>query len=229
MINHKYKCIFVHIPKTAGSSIRRILPESEEPKFIGGHATATNMYGFFRNNFPEKQKSIIVLGEKKWDEYFKFAFVRNPWDRFVSAYNFLKGGGNKNEESLTIKHDLMDKHSGFKEFVCNEVLEDSDVLNGECPLPSGKYRVYHFKSQFEIICNSKKDRLLINNIYNFEQLQHGVDDIFKKTGIPQKPLLHLKKSIKTKPYTEYYDDETRKIIAFKYKKDIEHFNYKFGD
>ena len=231
MINHEYKYIFVHIPKTAGSSIRHILPESDEWKFPGGHAPARTYYGFFLRNFPVNKVAKVPLGLGKWNEYTKFAFIRNPWARFVSAYNFLKNGGKGNRESIVIKNEVIDKHPSIKHFICNEVVTDSDVLNGDEDLIDGDicYRLYHFKSQYQMLNHVETNQLLIDNIYRFEELQQGIASMLKKIGLPVKALPHLKKSTDVKPYTDYYDDETREIIAIKYKKDIELFGYKFDE
>src|SRR5215470_13559254 len=71
MINHQYRCIFVHIPKTAGKSINR----------------------FFRMEW-QKHKDLSCyfreLQPELFSHYFKFAIVRNPWDRILSDYNFQK-------------------------------------------------------------------------------------------------------------------------------------------
>src|SRR5690242_14850320 len=70
---NRLRCIFVHVPKTAGTSIARAL--------LGSHTGHVPYFEYERAN------------PRKFRSYFKFAFVRNPWDRLVSAYFFLQNGG----------------------------------------------------------------------------------------------------------------------------------------
>jgi len=90
MISHKDKCIFIHIPKTAGESIETILMgrpnwEADDPKLKELSAT----------------DSINISDDKHWplykwvdspyyEDYFKFSFVRNPWAASVSFYHYRK-------------------------------------------------------------------------------------------------------------------------------------------
>ena len=67
MINHEHKCIFIHINKCGGCSVDQFFTGSFQ-----GHLKALEYKKSYPNDF---------------NNYFKFTFVRNPWDRVVSAYH----------------------------------------------------------------------------------------------------------------------------------------------
>ncbi|MGO3346242.1 MAG: sulfotransferase family 2 domain-containing protein [Marinomonas sp.] len=95
---NKNKCIFIHIPKTAGSSLLQALGK----KRSGGRDHVSWLV---------YQKSNAY----KFDSYFKFAFVRDPLDRAYSAYNYLLKGGNQSHD-LSIAN-MLKKYSNFEDFI----------------------------------------------------------------------------------------------------------------
>ncbi|WP_223669262.1 sulfotransferase family 2 domain-containing protein [Kangiella shandongensis] len=72
----RHKCIFIHIPKVAGTSILRALGHNGSRD----HAT---------------YREYKVANSSKFEKYFKFTFVRNPVTRFESAFRYYKSGGNQ--------------------------------------------------------------------------------------------------------------------------------------
>ena len=200
MINHKYKIIFIHIPRTGGTSIE---------KCIAGK----NWW----NIHPPSKHLTAHLAKKEytkyWDDYFKFAFVRNPWDRMVSL---LKHGS-----FYGVKFNFNDK------LLMNEYFDDYDKIEYD--------KRFSHLNQFKDF-TSKKNSIYqniigdeMNFVGKFENLQEDFNTVCDKIGIPQQRLPHIEKLHKRRHYTEYYDDETREIVAQKYARDIEYFGYKFGE
>jgi hypothetical protein len=196
MISHDYKFIFLHIPKTAGLSIIKILDKYNPDEIYYYSHPRIRKYNKVKN------KNL---------NYFVFTFVRNPFSRILSAFNYLKNGG-VNIQDRRIRNRYKLDEIDFKTFVKNNIKNDS--INTD-----------HFKPQLHYLDYDVKK---INFIGKFENLHEDFNTICDKIGIPRQELPHKNKS-KHKHYTEYYDDETREIVAEKYAMDIEYFDYRFGE
>lgn len=194
MINHKHKFIFVHIPKTGGTSIQYLFTKNNNvtKKENKKHFTSND---YHRENISE------------WNSYFKFSFVRNPFDFLVSYYIFrmkmINGELGRTERFMSKKY----KNSNFKSWIRNNFFNDPRVM-----------------THFDFL--SVNEKIELDYIGKFENFQEDFNIICDKIGIPQQQLPHINKS-KHKHYTEHYDDETRQLVAEKYAKDIKYFGYKF--
>ncbi len=198
MISHKLKSIFIHIPKCGGTSIEQTLK------------TQSFVYQQHYHTFHQELNA-------NYNNYFKFAFVRNPYDKIVSEYKWFTN----TEHEYPVKR-VKDFYRGvdFKTFL-KKITEWSKSRSKHDP-NKGDY--YHGIDYMHILHPISQ----MNFIGRFENLQQDFDAICDKIGIPRQELTHKNKT-KHKHYTEYYDDETRQIVAEKYAKDIEYFGYKFGE
>jgi hypothetical protein len=202
MISKKHKATFIHIPKTAGSAIAFVLHKNsfdfaEEPPNDTTHIKNPAKW--------TKHRRMHELNAYN-QNFFCFAFVRNPWDLMTSSYNWWTQNARlKNRKA----YGNFLKEKGFSFFIKS----NSSYIN-EC---------FH-KNEGQLYWINNK----IDFIGKFENLQQDFDTICEKIGIARQELPHENKTNR-KHYTEYYDDETREIVAQKYAKDIEYFGYKFGE
>jgi len=185
---------------------------NHEHKFIFIHINkcgGTTIDELFTGEFQGHTKAFEYkkLNPNEFDNYFSFTFVRNPWDRVVSFYHYqIKRGWDFYPFDETIP---------FKKFVKNWLKQ----MPAQTSLNT--HPCYDWISD-------KDDNLLVDFIGRFENFQEDFNVVCDKIGIPHQKLPHKNKS-KHKHYTEYYDDETKQIVAEKYAKDIEYFGYKFGE
>jgi hypothetical protein len=190
-----YQCIFIHVPKCAGQSIRNTLFEDLLP----GHI---NVYTY-QQIFPKKE----------FDQYFKFSFVRNPWDRLVSAFLFMKSGGaHKKDQDWAEKHLV-----GFKDFesFIRFGLEKEEILSW----PHFRPQLWYLTDQF--------GRLGVDFIGRVENINEDIRFIQNKLGV-KKDLLYINKTeTKKDDYRSYYTPNTREITARIYHQDIDTFDYDF--
>lgn len=189
------QCIFVHIPKCAGISVSKALFNN----LGGGHSSIMDYK--------------LIYSSEKLKDFYIFTFVRNPWDRIFSAYNFLKQGGFDEQDRRWSKKNLA-SFTNFDHFVCEWVTEENI------------YSWNHFIPQYKFLCN-QFGNINIDFIGRFENIDNDFKTIINEINCDVQ-LSHTNKSNKiTKKYTDFYTKKSINIIQNIYKKDIELFEYEF--
>jgi len=174
--------------------------------FLVPKTGSRSMFDFFINKKLYFPREKLQAFPNDYSNCLKFAFVRNPWGRLVSTYENKVSQPN----SPRIKFFKQFKGGSFKEFIRWIGLNGDDHDR-------------HIKQQTSLVPYD-----LVDFIGKFENIQQDFNKLCDKIGIRQQQLPHLNKT-NHKHYTEYYDDETREIVAERYAKDIEYFGYKFGE
>ena len=164
MISHKHKLIFVHINKTGGTSIGDVLKKY--------------------SNKSKKHQSIIDSNKEAYsNDYFKFTFVRNSWDRFLSLYKY---------RIKTNQTNLRSNPAPFKEWAKNIYDKNPKHYNAHDP-----HKLLMLSEQLDWITDTDGS-IDIDFIGRYENLQEDFDIICEKIGIPKQELPHKNKSNKSK-------------------------------
>ena len=203
MICHETKSIFIHIPRAAGTSI--------EVAFQGKDQWNVN----------PRTKHLIASTAKKlykdyWDEYFKFSFVRNPWDRMVSLCKY--GNFHPREANRTygcdIKSGTLNMRNYFKKFPTGREIDPRTLSaddNFSDPISNSVY--------FNILNEE------IDFIGKFENLQTDIQYVAER--VKRNIKLQKKETSNHRHYSSYYDESTKKLVEDTYAYDIEKLKYQF--
>lgn len=192
-IEKKYGFVFVHIPKTAGKGVVYSLFGED---FLGHN---------YASNYKKREPDFF-------EKSFSFAFVRNPWDRLVSAYHYLysrKAGpvGNEFAEKFI-------NQATFKEFVA-DFSRRKDLYT----------QWTHFIPQSRFVKDANGD-VIVDFIGRFENLASDYQIIRDRMGIKGADLVVKNRSIHAE-YWSYYDYTSAMLVADIYKEDIDLFGYQF--
>lgn len=207
ILSHEHRFIFIHVHKAAGTSITRaLLPFSADA--VGGILRRLKKKPSAAKPPPTPippnitaSELIEKMGPDRFRSYFSFAFVRNPWDWTASEYEYIRRSPDH------AAHEIVTKLGSFPAFVhwhCHErrILQESFVCDDE-----GKQ--------------------LVDFIGRYERLEEDFRQVCTRIGIEAK-LPHLNQS-QRRPYPEYFDPETRELVARAYAADITRFGYRFDD
>ncbi|MBN1987268.1 MAG: sulfotransferase family 2 domain-containing protein [Prolixibacteraceae bacterium] len=194
LFSSKQKIFFVHIPKNAGNSIRPLC-RKEGIKVI-------------THNIRRRNKRLLAAHRGK-QKIHAFCISRNPYDRLVSAYYYLK-------EKTTHKHDLLDREKFISKY--NDF--DDFVRNG---LEKASKEQLHFLPQVFWVLNSA-GKPEIETVLRMENLQKDFDEFCKIMNL-RNYKLEVTNASKRRSWEEYYNEETKKIVQDIYHDDFDFFDY----
>ena len=183
MISHKHKCIFVHIPKTAGSSINRYI--SGGKIFDWKTPNYEVLYGYCPKRQIHLQHATVkqlleteLISEDLFNTYFKFTFIRNAWDRSYSDYHWMM-----NDTGIK---------DNFENFI-NKSGRFTKVLNDN----STKYfRGDHLLNQSDFFDTSGSSKL--DFVGSFENISEDLLFVLNRIGASSEKDYHEKKKHKKK-------------------------------
>jgi predicted phosphoadenosine phosphosulfate sulfurtransferase len=144
------------------------------------------------------------VGEEKFFRCFRFTFVRNPWDKAVSQYTYMRE-----------RHDL-------RAFIG---MREDDSFSRYLALIQERQHV-QWMPQTDFLLDVRGNSL-VEFVGRFERLTEDVREVFARLGLQYTVLPHRLRSRRGR-YLEYYDQHTRKLISRLYGSDIEAFKYTFG-
>jgi hypothetical protein len=205
IISALHKFIFVPIPKTGTHSVRRALRKHMGPEDI------EQVRLFEQKAFPIPELARIGHGHislqqvrpfmkpEDFQSYFKFAFVRNPFDRFVSYCSFMtRAEGSFNQDPKGV----------MRYFLENPPL-----------------RHVHFQPQYTLVADEDGE-VIADYLGRVERMQQSFDEICRRIGVPSAPLEVVNRSRRS-DYRQYYDRELVDGVASFYARDLELFGYEF--
>lgn len=196
------RLLYIHIPKTGGNSVNRAFGRGWE-------------------NHQDLGRYAAELGEPALDRYFKFAIVRNPWDRMFSDYNYQLKKSRARESKLALYDG--DRRRGFREWV-RAVLGDPHRYPPETWGGEVSPGIHRWSPQVDWI--SLGGRVAVDHLAHLETLERDFARVWRKAGLPARPLPHRNRR-RHFHYSFYYDAETRRRVAEYYARDIDLFGYRF--
>lgn len=208
LISHEKKFLFVHIQKTAGSSLTQLLTEfiPDLVPYMGTHDHAV----WAKNK-----------GEFIWDEYYKVAFVRNPWDRLLSWYmmitqfsEYFVQQGSAHQINHLWRY-VLENSTSFESFLynCTATIDDND----------GKKNFLF--NQLDYVTD-ESGKIIVDFVGRFESLHDDMQQVFDGLHLSDLELAHHNASTRSH-YQDYYTHATRRLVARRYERDIDFFGYCF--
>ncbi|MDJ1006618.1 MAG: sulfotransferase family 2 domain-containing protein [Paracoccaceae bacterium] len=227
MISRKHRVIFVHVRKSAGTTVKALFEDADDTKFGGP-----------------------VCGPG-WDDpefagYYRFAVVRNPFDRFVSGWKYLPSTRNRPIEdvlrhlprqtpggyvlapgaSLTARYHDGLEYLGWQ---VNRLKYTASSLVGRPPArrADGKHDHTHLTLQQWQMCLDPAGRFPLDRIVFYERLADGLADVFADLGRERPQIPHLRPTGRRAGYRALFTEEARRLFEQIYARDLAIWGYDF--
>lgn len=213
IISHKYKFIFIAIPKSASQYIRKTIrpylgsKDQETCKLFDNIQSKQypNLKGVGHKSAQQIKEEV---GEKIWNSYFKFAFIRDPYERIISIFSFKK------------RKEIHELKENKKDNTINAIYNQNPFTK---TFYHTRIQSFFKKTQTYWIFDDNNN-LMIDFIGSMNNLHNDLKYIFKKVGLPEyieKPIIN--KSIQIDNYNKYYNNTLISLIHNDFSIDLKNF------
>lgn len=204
MLSHHHRTIFVHIPKTGGQSIETMFLrdlgltwDQRAPLLLRPNSDPARGPERLAHLYADEYVAFGYVTPQDFAQYFKFAVVRNPWDRAISQYKFA-----------------YQQNMSFADYVDN-VIVGRRALSERHVAPQ-----YRFVFDGNGVC-------LVDRLLRFERLADEFPDLSQKIFRERRPLSAVNVSRDRTDYRRFYDERTAAAVADAFRQDIDAFGYTF--
>ena len=168
MISIKHKIIFIHIPKCAGQSIENIFLldlglnwQQRHPLLLRPRKGKEKGPERLAHLYAEEYFKFGYIQKEKYDKFFKFSIIRNPVDRILSEINYqrIPKKNSKNINGIESVEEYISKVIKLNKF--------SDLQR-------------HISPQVKFLHDSETNKLLVDKVILFDELNHEVPKILQK-------------------------------------------------
>jgi hypothetical protein len=221
LLSHRDGFLFVHIAKTGGTSIRAALRQGQwrdstawatwlgsRLSELTGHCSGTKI--------PRHAPAVVcreMLPPHVYQRLYRFAFVRNPWDRLVSAYSHFQ----RERQDILTAHRLAD----FPRFVQFILEADLDTVTRGTLIQAIQ------RPQLESVVGLRGE-LIVNFVGRYERLDSDFADVCQRLHLNHVRLPHKRRSDRPRDYRTHYDDQLAERVASHYADDLAAFGYQFS-
>ena len=206
IVCHSRRYVYVRVPKTGSSSVQRVLERActTDDLVIRDKPPRTEI-----SYTPVKGQSHAPLEHARrymsppdWGKYFKFCFVRNPWDQVVSLFWWAA-----KDWCHPPAPPFSRIRSDFEEWLEEKTFTVID------------WSLYA----------DRDGSLGMNYVGRYENLQEDFDAVCRTIGLPCQPLPKLLAHVRKDPshYSRYYTKRTKSLVAERFSREIEAFGYSF--
>lgn len=210
-ISHKYKFVYIAIPKTGSSTIRKLLDPYSDV------ISQTNQGDFAHHATAAALKATFAQRGWDWDQYFKFTVVRNPWARLYSFHSYLIRVGSNPPTPYHLKN-AMPMYERSVRYVKEGLTYSEKVCAGKVNLlPQVDWVMIDDKMGLDQVCK-------------IETISEELQGIWRRLGLDLADLERIPRlnSASQKPYQEDYNSAAIERVAEKFKDDISVFDYTFN-
>lgn len=206
MLSRQHRTIFVHIPKTGGQSVETVFLRShglnwEQRAALLLRQTDDTSRGPRRlaHLYAAEYVGLGHATSEEFSSFFKFAVVRNPWARAVSNYKYI----------------MPKRELSFEVFLDRIVIQRLQIDDTRQVDPQVRYLL------------DGAGKILVDRVVRFENLATEFPEISRQIFGREEPLPKVNISRDRRDYRTFYTPETRRLVAEKYRDDIEMFGYEF--